>query len=203
MLEIPSKVLWKSAGALSLYSTTRIPFPKYTDLGKAINRYKYHNDKLSAQEKDEIERFCFEQVRACLKDRYPKKPPFNLLIPIPPNMNPKISLPNRIVDLWVQTYSQNFLDGSKYLVRNPNTPSIKSIPAEDIDGRKAQAEKAYTLNEMDTKQISGFLVIDDVYQTGSTVRGIAHLLKNRYPEIPRFLITLTALRENGFKEKPC
>ena len=59
------------------------------------------------------------------------------------------------------------------------------------------------MEEITRNDIRGFLVIDDVYQTGTTVREIAALLNRHYPEVPRYLITLTALKENGFKEISC
>ncbi len=203
MLHIPSKTVWKSAGAISLYSYHRKPFVQYSDLGRRINRYKYHFDELTADAKLEIEKFCFEEIRKCLQKRFLGKPPFNLLVPVPPNSDPRISLPNRICEIWTKRYFQEFTDCTPYISKTRELDSIKRIPGESIEDRKIHSRNAYTISEIHEKEIRGFLVIDDVYQTGTTVREIASVLARNYPQVPRYLITLTALKENGFKEFPC
>lgn len=203
MLQIPSKTVWKSAGAISLYSYRRKPFVEYSDLGRRINRYKYHFDEITTDEKFEIEHFCFEEIRKCLQSRFLGTPPFNLLVPVPPNSDSRISLPNRIVEIWIKKYARGFVDCSPYLSKTRELDSIKKIPGESIEDRKSHSKNAYSLSEIQEKELRGFLVIDDVYQTGTTVREIASLLTRRYPHVPRYLITLTALKENGFKEIPC
>jgi len=201
MLQIPSRSVWKSAGAISLYSIRRKPFVQYTPLGKSINRYKYHFSDLSQEEKRQIEEFCFQEIIECLKKRY-ENPPFNFLIPVPPNSNPKVSLPNRIVELWIAKFPR-FIDGSLHLRKTRDISSVKRIAGENIDERKLHLKGAYELLIPSTKGIEGFLVIDDVYQTGSTVRSIASMLSAKYPSVPRYLVTLTALKENRFKEISC
>lgn len=202
MLHIPSKSVWTFAGAISLYSIRRKPFVQYTSLGRAINRYKYHFDSLTEKQRKEIEIMCFEVVTNCLQKKYPS-PPFNVIIPVPPNNDNRISLSNRITELCVDRYKDTFLDGSKYLKKTRGIKSIKSIPGQNIDERKEHLKDAYRLEEIKNVRVRGFLVIDDVYQTGTTVRGIAQALRDRYSETSRYLVTLTALKENGFKEIPC
>jgi predicted amidophosphoribosyltransferase len=203
MLHIPSKTVWKSAGALSLYSYRRKPFVQYSDLGRSINRYKYHFDELSNAKKIEIENHCFEEIRKCLQAKFKGIPPFNLLVPVPPNSDNRISLPNRIAEIFIKNYPNQFVDCSPFLKKTRELESIKKIPGESIEERKRHSMNAYQLDGVIRKDIRGFLVIDDVYQTGTTVREIAVLLARHYPDVPRYLITLTALKENGFKEIPC
>jgi predicted amidophosphoribosyltransferase len=202
MLQIPSKSVWTFAGALSLYSIRRKPFVQYTDLGRAINKYKYHFDSLTDTQKREIELMCFEAVISCLQRKYPI-PPFNIIIPVPPNNDSRISLGHRITELCIDRYKDTFVNGSQYLKKTREIKSIKSIPGINIDERKEHLKNAYRLEEIQDVRIRGFLVIDDVYQTGTTVRGIAQALQDRYSETRRYLVTLTALKENGFKEIPC
>ena len=203
MLQIPSKTVWKSAGALSLYSYRRKPFVQYSDLGRSINRYKYHYDELSHEKKLEIENYCFKQIRDCLQKKFTGIPPFNFLVPVPPNSDNRISLPNRIAEIFIKNYPNYFIDCSPFLKKTRELESIKKIPGESIEERKIHSKNAYQLEEITRNDIRGFLVIDDVYQTGTTVREIAALLNRHYPEVPRYLITLTALKENGFKEISC
>ena len=203
MLQIPSKTVWKSAGALSLYSYRRKPFVQYSDLGRSINRYKYHFDELSNEKKLEIENYCFKQIRNCLQQKFTEIPPFNFLVPVPPNSDNRISLPNRIAEIFIKNYPNHFVDCSPFLKKTRELESIKKIPGESIEERKIHSKNAYQLEEITRNDIRGFLVIDDVYQTGTTVREIAALLNRHYPEVPRYLITLTALKENRFKEISC
>jgi hypothetical protein len=203
VLHIPSKNVWKSAGAISLYSYRRKPFIQYSTLGRNINRYKYHFDELALEKKKEIEYFCFEEIRICLQKRFVGKPPFNLLVPVPPNSDSRISLPNRISEMFIKHYPDLLIDCSPFLHKTRELESIKKIPGASIEDRKIHSRNAYKLDKIPVNNIRGFLVIDDVYQTGTTVREIATLLNRQYPEVPRHLITLTALKENGFKEVSC
>jgi predicted amidophosphoribosyltransferase len=202
VLHIPSKTIWTSAGALSLYSVRRKPFVQYTKLGRAINRYKYHFESLTNHQKREIEIMCYEEVSSCLHKKF-AHPPFNVIVPVPPNTDTRISLAHRITEIFVDRYEDVFLDASPYLHKNREIGSIKKIPGESIEDRKRHLKNAYRIEELRHIEIQGFLVIDDVYQTGTTVRGVAEALRVQYNDKPRYLITLTALKENGFKEIPC
>jgi adenine/guanine phosphoribosyltransferase-like PRPP-binding protein len=39
----------------------------------------------------------------------------------------------------------------------------------------------------------GFLVIDDVFETGSTIGELCKILEKEYPEVPRYIVALTHL----------
>jgi predicted amidophosphoribosyltransferase len=60
---------------------------------------------------------------------------------------------------------------------------------------RAEALRAgYSIEpDYDFKGIYGFLIIDDIYESGATLREICRTLKRAQPEIPRFVATFTHL----------
>jgi len=65
----------------------------------------------------------------------------------------------------------------------------------DYNLRKESLSKAYVVDgNYDLSEVSGLLIIDDIYESGSTLREFCRTLQRSAPEIPKFVITLTHLR---------
>jgi predicted amidophosphoribosyltransferase len=81
-------------------------------------------------------------------------------------------------------------DDSNFLTKTRELDSIKQI-----GGEKQRAEYlkgAYSTKESsEPAEIYGFLVIDDVFETGSTLREICRTLEGSFPGIPRYVLTVT------------
>jgi predicted amidophosphoribosyltransferase len=72
-------------------------------------------------------------------------------------------------------------------------PQIKNL--KDYESRKETLKDAYEIvANYDFSGVEGFLIIDDVYESGSTLREICRTLNREVPEIPRYVLTLTHLK---------
>lgn len=117
---------------------------------------------------------------------------FDCVIPVPPNINSDLSLPSE-VSKYLATKLPRLTDGGASIIRVKPIPSMKSISK--IEMRAEILRGAYELEtEKLPKDLSGFLIIDDVYETGSTIREVSRTLKRYFPEIPRYVITITHLK---------
>jgi adenine/guanine phosphoribosyltransferase-like PRPP-binding protein len=66
----------------------------------------------------------------------------------------------------------------------------------DYNLRIEALKGAYEVNpKYDFEGIRGFLIIDDVFESGSTLREVCRSLERIVPEIPRYVLTLTHLRK--------
>jgi predicted amidophosphoribosyltransferase len=78
------------------------------------------------------------------------------------------------------------------LTKVKELPVMKSLS--DYSLRKEALKGAYEVtSSYDFDGIRGFLIIDDVFVSGSTLREICRTLNRVVPEIPRYVLTLTHL----------
>jgi predicted amidophosphoribosyltransferase len=82
-------------------------------------------------------------------------------------------------------------DGFEGVTKTRAGEVIKEVP---YDERTAKVAGLYAIdkNKMPTPKF-GFLIIDDVFETGSTVGGLCKTLEKEYPGVPRYIIALTHL----------
>jgi predicted amidophosphoribosyltransferase len=84
------------------------------------------------------------------------------------------------------------INDSKYLVKHHEIAVIKNLPVEE---RAEMLRGAYsTDSEYDLRHLAGFLVLDDIYQSGATLKEVCRTLKRAHPEVPRYVLTMTHLR---------
>ena len=187
--------LWERGYSLSLYSRSYDSISgkqDFTELGKMVNEYKYFRG-LAASRRNEIVAFCAEEISKTLKlDSETREFDFNSCIGVIPNGASGHSLPQDLATYLSQKY--NWLrDDSKCMSKVRDLPQMKNLT--DYDLRKETLSNAYKLDEhYDLSGVSGLLIIDDVYESGSTLREICRTFKRSSPEIPKFVVTLTHLR---------
>jgi adenine/guanine phosphoribosyltransferase-like PRPP-binding protein len=82
-------------------------------------------------------------------------------------------------------------DGFEGVIKTRAGEVIKEVP---YDERPRKVEGLYSVdkNKMPAPKF-GFLIIDDVFETGSTVGGLCKALEKEYPGVPRYIIALTHL----------
>jgi predicted amidophosphoribosyltransferase len=68
---------------------------------------------------------------------------------------------------------------------------IKEVPHNE---RPAKLAGLYAIDKdkMPTPNF-GFLIIDDVFETGSTIGELCKTLEKEFPEVPRYIVALTHL----------
>lgn len=189
---------WHWGMSLSLYSK---PYRETngaqinTTQGEMINSYKYH-EELSPEEREKISQNFAEQVfkliRTELKRNYPdpNKPPFDVALGLPENRNTGRSLPRDLCRILANDHPW-IKDGFSCVMKTRPGTVLKGIPADERPG-KVSGLYAINKNLSITPQF-GFLIIDDVFETGSTVGGLCDTLQEEFPQIPRFVVALTHL----------
>jgi predicted amidophosphoribosyltransferase len=186
--------LWTKGISLSLYSKSWDPINReqdFTELGKLVSEFKY-SKYMSPHRGLEITRIFADEVAKVLKlgteiDSHL----FNSLIAIPPNRANAKSLPKAVAHELSEKFAWVKND-SKFLVKNREISVLKNLPVEE---RTEMLKGAYsTDSEYDLQHLSGFLVLDDIYQSGATLKEVCRTLKRAYPEVPRYVLTMTHLR---------
>jgi len=167
-----------------------------TSQGEMINRYKYH-EELEKEDRERISREftdkVFTLIRSELRGEYPnptKRPPFDVCLGLPENRNTGRSLPRDICYLLSQDYSW-VRNGFDAVTKTRVGEVMKAIPH---DQRPNKVRGLYKIDRAKLpKPNHGFLIIVDVFETGSTVGGLCQALELEFPNLPRFVIALTHL----------
>jgi len=190
-----SRKLWERGYSLSLYSRSYDSITRkqdYTELGKLVYEYKWFKG-LSESRRNAIVAFCADEISRTLKlDSETKDFNFNSCIGVIPNGTSGHSLPQDLAAYLSQKYAW-LQNDSKCMFKTRDLPEMKNLA--DYDLRKESLRNAYVVDgNYDLSNVSGVLIIDDVYESGSTLREFCRTLKRSNPEIPKFVITLTHLR---------
>jgi hypothetical protein len=188
-----SSQLWKMGIALDWYSNfdkLRLRNIK-TPLGQSIHEYKYYKN-LDPKRREAIVRQCSTAIERVLNLQEDiEKNSFNSCIGVLPNGLHPNSLP---LDIALQlSYRFEWIrDDSRYILKTRELDSIKNQPRAS---RPKYLLDAYSVNpEYRMSPPRGFLLIDDVYETGSTMREICRTLERSFPDIPRYVLAITRKR---------
>ncbi len=198
-MELPNKEhLWTWGMSLGLYSK---PYRQTggvhenTTQGEMINLFKYHEDIEDSQRTRISEKFAgevFDLLAKELRQKFPtsSKLPFDVCLGLPENRGTGRSLPKNICRIlsdehkWLQ-------DGFEGVTKTRSGEIIKEVPP---DERPAKVAGLYAIDKskMPTPKF-GFLIIDDVFETGSTIGALCKTLEKEFPGVPRYTIALTHL----------
>jgi hypothetical protein len=168
----------------------------HTPNGELINSYKYHS-YLRPERRDGIVRTFTDQVFSAVyeefHERFPlaEHLPFDICLGPPENRETGHSLPREVCRLLSEE-REWIIDGFAGIRKTRQASTLKGIPQAE---RKNHLAGLYEVNK-ETMPYSnfGFLIIDDVFETGSTVSSLCETLEEEYPGLPRFVIALTHLR---------
>ena len=198
-MELPNKEhLWTWGMSLGLYSK---PYRQTggvhenTTQGEMINLFKDHEDIEDSQRTRISEKFAgevFDLLAKELRQKFPtsSKLPFDVCLGLPENRGTGRSLPKNICRIlsdehkWLQ-------DGFEGVTKTRSGEIIKEVPH---DERPAKVAGLYAIDKskMPTPKF-GFLIIDDVFETGSTIGALCKTLEKEFPGVPRYTIALTHL----------
>ncbi len=186
--------LWEKGISLSLYSRSWDPISQeqdFTELGKLVREFKY-SKFLKPERGLEITKIFANEVQRVLKlSEKQDAHEFNSLIAIPSNRVNANSLPTAVSHELSARFPW-LKNDSKYLVKNHAIEVVKNLPVEQ---RAEKLRGAYaTKPDYNLQNVTGFLVIDDVYQSGATLKEVCRTLKRINPQIPRYVLTMTHLR---------
>jgi hypothetical protein len=166
-----------------------------TSQGEMINRFKYH-DELSISERNAIAKNfsdqVFELIKAELGQKFPNpgQPPFDVCLGLPENRNTGRSLPREICKNLAAEHPW-LRDGFASIEKTRAGVVMKTIPHEE---RSEKVRGLYTINPLYlTQPEHGVLILDDVFETGSSVGGLCDTLEKEFPGLPRFVVVLTHL----------
>jgi hypothetical protein len=198
-MELPNKEnLWTWGMSLGRYSNSLTETQgKYelTPQGNKINFFKYHNYAGESQRVEISKEFALEVFELLTKELGPKFPttlkfPFDVCVGLPENRGTGRSLPRNICRILADEYKW-LKDGFEGVTKTRDGEVLKGIPRPE---RPAKVAGLYAIdrNKMPAPKF-GFLIIDDVFETGSTVGEICKTLETEYPGVPRYIIALTHL----------
>ena len=176
---------WIEGWGLSYYKN----LDGYSKLGLMIYNTKYNFQGRSIKEREETA----ENLRAVVKDfisqKYPlKSRPFDAVITPPGNLEKPFDLTKFIA---ARLTSGGIRDISNYVAKTRPIPVMKNLPVRE---RRAAIKDAFELIGLPTDwQPKGFLILDDILDTGATAREICNLLEKKFPGVPRYYLAITYL----------
>ena len=189
-----TRKLWVKGYSLSLYSRSydSVSGQDYSEIGKIVYEYKWFK-QLPPSRRNELVHFCGNAISATLKlEEEVKEFRFNSCIGVIPNGESGHSLPQDLALMLSSKYSW-MRDDSNCLKKVKQVPQIKGL--KDYQLRKDTLKDAYVvIPDYDFSGVEGFLILDDVYESGATLREFCRTLDRAVPEIPRYVLTLTHLK---------
>ena len=187
--------LWvwgKSLGIYSSHDGLMSADNTRTDIGNKINRFKYHSNADQVERESIAKEFSteiFQAIKTGLEKEYPRAP-FNVCLGPPENRNTGHSLPAYICRNLTEEHEW-INNGCASINKTRDGEVMKDVPP------VKRSSKLKGLYELDLSRlppaVSGFFIVDDVYETGSTLAEMCNTLELQFPGIPRFVITLSHL----------
>jgi len=166
-----------------------------TTQGDMINRFKYHEELSDVERKEISQNFAnqvFKLITNELRQKFPnpKNPPFDVCLGLPENRNTGRSLPRDLCRILSEEHFW-LRDGFASVTKTRTGVVMKAIPH---DERPEKVKGLYKIDHQFLPEpLRGFLIIDDVFETGSTVGGLCDTLEHDFPKLPRYIIALTHL----------
>ena len=183
--------LWIEGWALSKYSAE--PYKK-TRIGSLIKKIKYNRSSdYSLIKRISDAKIISDEIVNMIKWLYdPLNLPFDICI-CPPSHDVKpLDLPDFIC---------NSISGGS--VKYAEKTLIERIPLTTIkSGPKQERSKKLVDNFIfdcpeSLYPSKGVLIIDDVFDTGSTITGVSRAVSAKFPNIPRFVVTAAYIGHMG------
>ena len=193
VLHLKSKY-WIEGYAISMYSRgyNFLSGQDFTELGEAIYKYKYYKN-LPSQDRDRIQDLCVRTLKQALREKFGESLPFNFVVAVPANRSNSHSLPPLIAKDLAGRSAGALLEVGKLLLKQKEIPVLKNL---DNDEKSKALLDAYLFKPNLPEPKKGILIIDDIYDSGATLRSVARAINVTYPDLPKYVMTLTALKGN-------
>ncbi len=169
-----------------------------TSLGQQIRDYKYWN-----MPQNELLSLAEDLTNRALEVLWEKfeAPPFSYLLAVPPNHQGKPSLPRHICQSIANRYPDKFRDVSSSVVRIRELDSVKGV----YKGSRAQYVKgAWGIDPRlfpKPPQGAGVLIVDDVYDTGATMREMSRTLRREFRrDLNQYMLAISHVETRDWNE---
>lgn len=188
---IETSSLWIEGWALSKYSSE--PYKK-TRIGTLIKKIKYYKSAdYSPANRNSDAKIISDEIIKMIKWLYnPKDLPFDLCVCPPSHEVKSLDLPDFICKA-ISGGSVKY--AAKSIIERIPLRTIKALPKEDR-GKKLVDNFVFNCPK-DFYPSKGVLIIDDVFDTGSTITGVSRAISAQFPNIPRFVITAAYIGQMG------
>lgn len=183
--------LWIEGWALSKYSSE--PYKK-TRIGSLIKKIKYYKSAdYSLADRVSDAKVITDEIIGMIKWLYdPADLPFDLCLCPPSHEIKPLDLP----DFMCKAISGGSVKyAEKSLIERIPLTTIKAGPKEER-GKKLVDNFVFDCPEA-LYPSKGVLIIDDVFDTGSTLTGVSRAVSAQFPNIPRFVITAAYIGHMG------
>ena len=186
-----TSALWTEGWALSKYSTE--PYKK-TRIGGLIKKIKYDKSpdySLAIRRADA--KIISDEIIKMIKWLYdPSDLPFDVCVCPPSHEMKPLDLPDFICKA-ISGGSVKYAE--KTLIERISLTTIKTGP-KDERGKKLVDNFVFDCPES-LSPSKGVLIVDDVFDTGSTLTGVSRAISAQFPNIPRFVITAAYIGHMG------
>jgi predicted amidophosphoribosyltransferase len=185
--------LGKYSGKLEEKSTKTPTEYGYLKYGKLVHDYKYESFKKTESSGEEMRKSIMLQINRSvdyfLNGYFPSnKRDFNTVVAVPSSRGSTSTIQSEICRYLVKEGFQEAI-GTVH-VKNTGRVATKNIPG--LQERLKSVGARYELGRSnDLQNATGLLLVDDIYETGATLRTTVEILNQVVPAIPKYFLTVT------------
>ncbi len=184
--------LGKYSGKITDQSTSTHTKYVYLKYGKLVHDYKYESFKLGNEAARSMRSSVMLEINKSvdyfLNGYFPKnKRNFDTVVAVPSSRGSKFTIQNEICGYLA---NKGFHQAKNTVhVKDKGRVATKNIPG--LQERLKSIDSRYELGMThDLLKASGLLLIDDIYETGATLRTTVKLLNEVVPSIPKYFLTV-------------
>ena len=167
----------------------------YLKYGKLVHDYKYESVKLNDEKGKEMRSLIMLEINKSvdyfLNGYFPvSSRQFDSILAVPSSRGSSSTIQNEIC---IHLAKKNLIDMSGAIhVKEKDRIATKNIPGfqQRLKSVRARFEHGDLSKLADIK---GILLIDDIYETGATLRTTVELLNKIVPSIPKYFLTVAYL----------
>ena len=185
--------LGKYSGKLEEKSTKAHTEYGYLKYGKLVHDYKYESFKGIESSGESMRKSIMLQINASvdyfLNGYFPVgRRDFNTVVAVPSSRGSISTIQSEICRHLVQKGFNEAIDTVH--VKDKGRVATKNIPG--LQERLKSVGARYELGRSsDLQNAKGLLLIDDIYETGATLRTTVEILNEVVPAIPKYFLTVT------------
>ena len=179
--------------ALGKYSTRTNTQYEYLKYGKLVHDYKYVSFLLNASSGESLRNSIMIEINNSvdyfLTGYFPKDSrDFDTVVAVPSSRGSVSTIQNEICRHLAQQGFKHARDTVH--VKDKGRVATKNIPG--IQERLKSVGARYELGKpYDLKNATGLLLIDDIYETGATLRTTVEILNEVVPNIPKYFLAIS------------
>ncbi len=185
--------LGKYSGKLEEKSTTTHTEYGYLKYGKLVHDYKYKSFKLIESSGQAMRNTIMTEINKSvdyfLNGYFPvNRRDFDTVLAVPSSRGSHSTIQSEICDFLAQKGFHLAIDTIQ--VQEKGRIATKNIPG--LQERLKSVGARYELGRVkDLQNAKGLLLIDDIYETGATLRTTVGILNKVVPDIPKYFLTVT------------